>query len=407
MNELELKAGLADLQAQYKSKYEAFPIKKLADGSEARDIPANEVENLRKMADDMNDLGKRLDEAVRFRTVIDETETRLQREERTVAPQLARAPQAKGFVDSVLESRGAWGRGEKTTVQLPEFRAFMTTTAGFAPEVLREGVVIDAISRPLGLLDVVPVVPTSQTATRFMRATTRTSGTAAVPKGQTASADEATLVYEEVTSPVETITVYIPLSREQLEDEPTARALIGRDLPLAVRQTLDWQITNGDGTAPNLRGIANAVGRLTQARGTDTVYDAIMKGMTQVRTANGVGGRGGRFAQPNVLLMHPNDLQDLALTRTADGMYILQNPGDAPATRLWGVQIIDSLAVPENTAFVLDTSFMRVRLRSDAEIFVSDAHADYFVKRVTAFRCDLRAGFEIHSPQAICAVTGV
>lgn len=406
MNELELKASLAKLQAEYKSTYESFPTKKLADGQEARDIPADKLEGLRRMHDDLNDLGKRYDEAVRLRTVIDDTETRLSAGERVRIPS-APAPEAKSFVSQLMETRGQWGSGKPVVATLPETRAFMTTTAGFAPEVVREGVVIDAISRPLGLLDMIPVVPTTQNATKFMRATTRTTGNAASAKLQTQAADEGALVYTEELSPIQTITVCIPVSKEQLDDEPDVRALIERDLPLAIRQELDWQITVGDGTAPNLRGVLNAVGRLTQAKGADPVFDALMKGMTQVRTANSAGGRGGRYANPNAILMHPNDLQDLVLTRTAEGLYILGNPADTPVTRIWGAQVMESLVLTENTALVMDTSFMRLRLRQDVEVVASDSHADYFVKRVAAFRCDVRAGLEIHSPQAICAVTGI
>ena len=196
-------------------------------------------------------------------------------------------------------------------------------------------------------------------------------------------------------------------TREQLEDEAGVRALIETDLLLGARQILDEQITVGAGTGANLTGCYSASGALSQARGTDPYFDCLMKGMTLVRTANVAGGRGGRWANPNLVLLHPSDYQDVVLERTADGIYILGNPGETPMSRVWGVSVGQSLALTVSTGMVIDTSFMRVRMREDARVFASDSHGEYFTAGIETLRCDIRAGFEIHSDEAICKLTGL
>ena len=87
----------------------------------------------------------------------------------------------------------------------------------------------------------------------------------------------------------------------------------------------------GDGSAPNLKGINNVSGILTQALGGDTVPDAVYKGLRQVR----VTGR----AMPNIIYAHPNDWESIRLLRTADGIYIWGSPAEAGVQRIWGVTV--------------------------------------------------------------------
>src|SRR5690606_19618944 len=107
---------------------------------------------------------------------------------------------------------------------------------------------------------------------------------------------EATLGLEEKSSPVRKIAVWLPVTDEQLEDEAHARSYINNRLPFMLRQRLDSQLLNGNGSAPNLLGVMNVSGVQSQAKGSDPVPDAIYKAMTKVR----VTGR----AQPDHVLLH-------------------------------------------------------------------------------------------------------
>lgn len=405
MNEFELQTQVEKLRTDYRSKYESFPIKKMADGSEARDIPANELEGLRKLHDDLNTAAQQLDEARSFRKVYDRDysdqapanlpqmrEAGKQVERRSIGTQVI---ETANYRDALYSNGG-----------IPiEFRASMLTGSnGYTPEVVREGTHVAAISKPIGLLDFLTVVPTNQNATLYMKQTVRTN--AANPKAEGAALDESTITWVEQTSPIYDVGTYIPVSKNQLDDVDGLQSLVDNDLMLMVRQELDYQVTVGTGVAPNLTG-AYTGASYTQARSTDPHFDAVMKAMTKVRTANGTGGRGGRLGAPNLVLLNPTDWQTILLQRTADGIYLYGNPSDSVMTRIWGVQVAESLHLTAGNGLVLDTSFLKVRMRKQAQIAVSESDGNDFVKRMLKIRADLRAGLEIYSGEALCTVTGL
>ncbi len=406
--EFEIRAQLEAEQRELKAVMDSFPTKKLADGKEARDIPADKIEELRKRKDAMDELGKQLDDLAGFRSAYDKdfSEPKIQvpdmrtsamKEVRSVYEQII---SQENYTDALYREGGI-------SVDLRELRTLVKTTAGFAPQVLRESYVIPAISKPLGLLDYVQIVPTTQNSTKFMKQTTRTNNAGAKAEGAQTSNNESAYVWTEITSPISKITHFVPVTREQLEDEPGFQSVLEMDLMLGARQKLDDLITVGSGSGADLTGVYSASGALSQARGTDPSFDCIMKGMTKVRTANATGGRGARYANPNLVLLHPTDYQTVVLERTADGLYIWGNPGETPMARVWGVNVGQSMALTAGTGVVLDTTFMRVRMRDDARIFATDSHASYFIEGIETLRCDLRAGFEIHSDEAICKLTGL
>lgn len=396
----ELQEQMNEARSKANALYQSFPTKKLADGQEARDIPADKVGELREM----NDAMTKIADDLRALQGVDEMVKQLEERGKQVRGDLSVPAESIGLrIAQTPDLRNALKSGVPVDMDV---RTLMTTTAGFAPFVQRESTVVPGLSYPLGLLPYVQIVPTGQNSTKYMKQTTRTIS--ANPKAQGVSADEATVVYTETTSPIQTISVYIPISLEQLEDESGLQALVENDLMLGCRQSLDYEITAGTGTSPSLTGVLNASGKLTYAKtGSDSNFDAILKGLVKVETAGGSGGRGGRFAAPNLLLMNPTDMQLLQLTRTADGVYILGNPGNAPFTQVWGCTVAKSLNMTAGTVAALDTSFMRVRLRKDATIYMTDSDDSDFKKRIIKLRCDIRAGFEIWSDEAICAVTGI
>jgi HK97 family phage major capsid protein len=273
----------------------------------------------------------------------------------------------------------------------------MTTTAGFAPAAFRDGQVVPSISRPPQLLDLLRIDRTEQNAVKFMKQTLRANNAAAKPEGL--DFDEASLAYAEATVAIRKIGVFLPVTEEQLEDELDVRALIDEDLKLMVRQKLDEQITIGDGTGVNILGLYNQPGALTQAAGTDNAFDQIMKATTKVRLT-------GR-AKPNLVVLHSDNFQALTLLKSADGHYIFGHPGEAPLSRIWGVQVVASEALAAGTGMVLDSQFSRIKMRGDIMISTSDSHSEFFAMNKIAIKARVRAGLQVLRDQSICKLTGL
>ncbi len=396
---MNLHTELETKRTQYRSKWESYGTKTLADGQVVKDIPANDIEGLRLMMKEINDLAAKA-EADHSRQVDLTPGWTQEIPVNRVSAKAANQSLSDAFLNSAAwrgRVGGTFGDVELAgkAAEFFETKATMTTAAGFAPMSFRDGTVVPAIARPPQLIDFLRVELTEQNAIKYMKQSTRTN--AAASKAEGAALDEATLAYAESTIPIRRIGVFLPVTEEQLEDEPSVRALIENDLRMMVRQKLDEQVTVGDGTGVNILGLNAQTGALSQARGSDDEFDQILKAMTKARSS-------GR-ARPNLVVLHSSNYQRLGLTKTADGIYIFGNPADEPLQRVWGVQIVQSDALPAGSGLVLDSDFVRIKLRKDLTIASTDSHAGNFASNMVAIRAHIRAGLQVLRDEAICKLS--
>lgn len=278
-------------------------------------------------------------------------------------------------------------------------KTLFQTTAGWAPEVLRTGRVVESAQRPVQVADIIPQTTTSQAAIKYMEETTFTN--AAVETAEGTTYQESALALTEKLSAVQKIATFIPVTDEQLEDEAQASGYLNNRLPFFLRQRLDTQIINGNGTAPNLRGLLNVVGIQTQAKGADPSPDAVYKAMVKVQTGSGQ-------AMPNAALFAPLDWQNIRLLRTADGIYIWGNPSEAGPASIWGLQSIVVQALTAGTGIVGDfANFSELAVRRGVEVQVSNSHGTFFAEGKQALRADIRVALTFYRPAAFCTVTGL
>jgi HK97 family phage major capsid protein len=301
------------------------------------------------------------------------------------------------FTDSVAYKSRTGGQGPVATLDV-ELKTLMTTSAGWAPQNIRTGTVVDYATRPIQVIDIIPGTTTSQAAVVYMEETTFTNSAAETAEAGTYP--ESALALTERSSPVRKIATFLPMTDEQLEDIPQAQGYVNNRLPFMVRQRLDGQILVGNGTPPNLTGILNVAGIQTQAKGADPTPDAVYKALVLVR----VTGR----AFPNAFVTHPLDWQDVRLLRTADGIYIWGNPSDAGPERIWGLNVVQSDAITQNTGLVGDfANYCELAVKRGIEVQVSNSHSTYFVEGKQAVRADMRTAFVVYRPAAFCTVTGI
>ena len=306
-----------------------------------------------------------------------------------------------------IESKAYTGRKEGAAIAQTfyeddemDLKTLFETTAGFAPESVRSGLILPAATRPIQIIDRVPSGAINQAAEVYMEQTTRTNTAAETAEGGTFN--EATFVYTERSETVRKITISLPVTDEQLEDEARISSIITDDLMLMLRQRLDSQLLVGNGVAPNITGYNNKSGILTQAKGADNRPDAVYKLMTQIR----VTGR----AIPTLVIMHPNDWQAIRLLQTADGIYIWGSPSEAGPEMIWGVPVTQSDAQTENTGLVGDYSnpiYSQLLTRRGITLKITDSHASDFVSGKQMIRADIRVAFVIRRAAAFGTVTGI
>ena len=111
--------------------------------------------------------------------------------------------------------------------------------------------------RPLELLDLVRLGTTDEGAVPYMRQTTYSSAaveTAEATSTTTGTKPEASLPFEQVTSPVEEIPSWVPVTRRALADVDEMRGLIDEQLLYDARRRLEAQLLAGNGTSPKPEG---------------------------------------------------------------------------------------------------------------------------------------------------------
>ena len=211
---------------------------------------------------------------------------------------------------------------------------------------------------------------------------------------------EGALALTETTSTVRKIAVFLPVTDEQLADVGQVASYVDNRLSFMLQQRLDGQLLTGNGSAPNLRGVLNTSGISTQAKSSDSTPDAIYKAIDKVRVTGA--------ADPDTVILHPNDWQAIRLLQTSDGIYIWGSPADAGPERIWGLPVIQTTAETENTGLVgAFRTFSQLFTRQGIQVQISNSHSDYFVKGKVAVRADMRAALAVYRATAFCTVTGI
>lgn len=366
------------------------------------------AEKIRESNDEMNDLGQQIDSLKGAQSAGDNLNAK---GSAIHEPGKGEPAQGKGGYNGPIDlgtqivshdRYKQWASGNKGgefTVDwgLKEVKTLFETGAGWSPESTRIGRVVDAETRPIQVLDLVPDGQTGQASVVYMQESTRTHSATEVAEGGTYP--ESTFDLSEITEPVRKIGDSVPVTDEQLEDVQGAESYLNNRLRFGVRQRLDNQVLNGNGTPPNLTGILNRSGIQSQSKGSDPVPDAVHKAITQVRLT-------GR-AQPNAVVMHHNDWQGVRLLRTSDGVYIWGSPSEQGQPRMWGLPIALSDAIAEGTALVGDFANFAQMFERRGIVISQGTVGTQFTEGKQTLRADMRVALSVYRPAAFSTVTGI
>ena len=296
-----------------------------------------------------------------------------------------------------------------------------STSAGAFVQNDRYPSVTDLVGdRELTLRDLVTKGSTTSDTVEYVRVTTKTNNAAPVAEATTAAgptADtttgaitgaagggykpESALGLEVVSTTVKTIAHWIPITKRAASDAGQIRTLIDNFLRVGLEEELEDQMLTGSGTGENFTGILNSGILTVGSAGTD--IDAVVDAIRTVR----VSGR----RRPNAMVIHPNDWFSTGFLTAKDtaGKYLLSDPAASvdQLNQLWGLKVVISEGVAENTALVGDFRQAVLWEREGINVMVSDQHADFFTRNLLAILAEMRAAFGVLDPQAFCSITAV
>lgn len=260
--------------------------------------------------------------------------------------------------------------------------------------------VVDLRFNPYRVADLLAPGSTDSNSVTYMQETVFTNNAAAVAEG--GAKPESALVYDQIMSAVKKIAHWLPTTDEMLEDFPAIRSFIDARLSLGLDLKEDDQLLNGSGVGANMLGIMNVAGlHAAQAIGADTAMDAIFKQMMALLADS--------FIMPDGIVMNPTNWTKIALAKDSTGQYLGNGPfASMQAPVLWGQRLAITPTIAAGTALVgAFKTAAQIFRKGGTRIDVSNSHADFFTKNLTAIRAEKRLALAVYRPGAIGAVTGL
>ena len=316
------------------------------------------------------------------------------------------------------KSNGVKGIDSKVNANPLETKTTLNTT-GYPPEVLRQPGILESLQRPDGaVFTLFDQIQSDQNSFAYLEETTFTNN--AAEAAEAAAVGEAALAFTEQTESIRKMGVFLPVTDELLADVSGIQGYVNSRLQTMIRLRLDTQVLSGDGTAPNLEGILDAGKSSVGSTDYSSEYNgnlgrvgAIYGAITDIRVNS--------FMEPDTIVMHPNDwnsvVTDLTgFSGTSSAGYAANVPlfiasgmfGQAPVASIWGVKVLPTTAIAENTCLVGKFGggeAAHLVMRQGIDHAVSDSHSDYFTKNMLAIRATMRVGFPVYRQQAFHKIT--
>lgn len=258
--------------------------------------------------------------------------------------------------------------------------------------------VVGIPEQALRLRDLLNVEATDSNLIQYVQETGFTNN--AAPRAEGTEKPESALSYELKSAPAEVIAHWLPATRQIIADVRQMRGLIDNRLTYGLKVEEEAQILYGDGSSPNLQGIAthDDVQSYSWSSGIlgDNRLDAIRRAMALGRIAG---------YPANGVVMHPNDWATFELLKGEDGHYIWINVNTGGVPVLWRVRVVESEAVTEGEPIVGAWNLGATLWdREEANVRLSDSHGDFFIKNKVAVLGEERVALTIYRPEAFVVV---
>lgn len=268
---------------------------------------------------------------------------------------------------------------------------------------------IDRNRRPARVRDLFPVQTTTAAVIEYFRVGGFSNAASTVPQRNAdnsafALKPQSALSFEGHQSPVRTIAHWEAAHRNVLADEPQLRGIIDNELLYGLRLAEDAQILAGSGTGEDLEGILNTPGIQSynwSSGSTDPVPDTKADALRRAATLAFLA-----YYQPTGVVLHPNDWEDIELTKNENGDYLLAVSialGGEP--RVWRMPVVDTPAIEEGTA-LLGAFGLGAQLydREEANIRIAEQHSDFFVRNAVVILAEERVALAVKRPESFVEV---
>ena len=365
---------------------------------------------LRAANDELNDLGSKRDKLAADVDSIEAARTAAKASRKPVGRQIepeADEPAEEDEYETGSKSIRELLKSGLTANGIKSYRGFrgdigelalktLISSSALAPQGQRlDQIVPKAVEERTTVGDLLLQGTTTAQAIEYYEETTFTNAAAGVTEGD--AKPESALGFTLRTDNVRKIATWIPVTDEMMADVPTFESYIRGRLGFMVKQEEEDQLLNGSGVAPAIQGILNRTGVQTVTGYGLSTLDSIYRGMTEIRV--------DAFAEPDAIVLHPRDWEDVRLSKDDNGNYLLGPANDEGPARVWGLRVVVTTNMAENTGLVgAFRPHAQVFRRSGIDIAISTEHSTYFTENKVAVRAEERLALAVYRPAAFCKV---
>lgn len=300
-------------------------------------------------------------------------------------------------------------------------------TTSWTPESRRSGLMAELPRHVPILPNLLPVVRWGQAAYPYVKETKALiAGGSSDPdkfrgdayRDEGTSGPEAELAVDVVTEPITSMSYYLNVHQEVLEDVPGARGYVNQRMPMLGDDILNDRLLNGQRAQNATKGVVGFLNRpnlLTMAaadntlgaNSTDALLVDFIDDIQDAMMENVVKGA----AYPDFCLFNPKVFAMLRKVKDKQGRYYFGDPSTVGIRSLWGVPfswhptmpvIANDAKVGLMGAFRSHSAYIA---RKGMTLAFSDSHDKNFTALVGTFRVDLRHGLAVYRDAAFTIIS--
>jgi len=273
-------------------------------------------------------------------------------------------------------------KGSGRAVLTIDTKALTSTNLGTTKEHMGVFGAGTAAGRLYGALT---VVPTDAGAVEFARVSVPSA--AAVAEGAAYPAGDPTSTL--VTLPLRSVGVMVSTSKQTLEDLPGLEAQIQALISDGLIAAIDNQLVNGTGTGADLMGFSQAA-----------VYQAALTNEKMLDAIARAAGTAAAVAQPDVVVLSPAALWQIARQKDDNNAYIFSPAGNLES--IYGLRVVATpgMGVDRFLVGTLSPSASVIRQKGMVSVEISTEHADNFQKGLISIRGEVRLALCVTKPGA-------
>lgn len=301
------------------------------------------------------------------------------------------------FVKS--ESFLAMAAGRSKFARLELKTAIINATGQNQPLVAADRIpgIVNNPNRILTIRDALPVGRTSSNLVEFTKENVFTNSAAAQyasPARENVTKPESGITFTLASAAVVTLAHFIPVSRQVLDDSPQLESYVNSRLTFGLKLEEEDQLLNGAGTSGNLSGLL--------ASGNNVAYNRAVSGDTRIDTLRRaiIQASLSEF-EADTVVINPADWEAITLTKATDGQYVISNPADMLAPRIWGKRVVATNSIASGT-FLVGAMTMGAQIwdRMDAAVQISYEDGDNFKKNMATLLAEERLALTVYRPSA-------